>query len=660
MYVVFFLQNRISTYDFPMFCENEKSIQPKTHTCVFHTNPNMTQSRYFGENSTIVAKQSDSPSIEYKVPNNRLVDMGNPIPLSKSTSLQAFSTSKLLKIPTENVSSKYGTSSKTNNSGSFWVTAEKININAIPSVKSVKSHVPNASLMQSKPKLGSNQHNKHDSESSSGSDLIDLTSKSNLPVCEMYNDDIDYMNNYLKSLPDYNELNRKITNEQQKCEDIYDRLLCINSSLKSNLLPKSNSYHSISTALTSPHQFLSAQATTQNGNTAKNNITRSSSSSVVNHSFVNSPHHDKQVGITPIKSTDLMHIKVHPSQIKSNITLQASPQTKTYFNETSKLQNTLPKNESSTSLVRSNSKKGLTDFWSENLAKTSQQKMGWNYSKIIASKLDNFKSNTGNISPTNGYKLQKNMSLSQLGQKIQQNVSREELYNLICNNEPNKPTDMKPLDLNLIRKYNNFFKPQLMQPSWSPKGVIGPLSKSVSQTSVPTTYTLFTKMKSPRKNNIPTIFKPLCKSSSNTHVLNPTHESQKDSFISKNLMKSSSSSSIFNSSSKNMGARIKQIDSSSTNKTDNLGLASVQADKSKANLNTQNNGLLKLQNQVPTHEMAYEQNEKAKCVAQKFHQFTQNRKNPISTVNFHLPIYPNTAIPNDILIKSPRKSMNNR
>lgn len=157
--------------------------------------------------------------------------------------------------------------------------------------------------------FNSDNSNPNDSESSSNSDIIDLTSNKAVPVSEMYNDDIDYMDSYLKSLPDYNELNKKITNEQQRCEDIYDRLQSINSSLKLKLLPKSNSYHSICTASTQPyrnannvHAMQSISARNDNSDTAKNKIHRSSSSSIVNQKLINNPD---TVGLYPIKPPHL-------------------------------------------------------------------------------------------------------------------------------------------------------------------------------------------------------------------------------------------------------------------------------------------------------------------------------------------------------------------
>ncbi|XP_055323167.1 protein PF3D7_1417600-like [Sitodiplosis mosellana] len=669
-------QNRISTYDFPMFCENEKSIQPTTHKCVSKSKPNMTQPTCYVEHSTMITKQPDRTGTSYKNVNECLLDAKSSIPLSKSASLQAFSSGNPF---SENLlSSKYAKSPKKKNNSSLWTAAEKRTNISTANVKNLQIVAPGTSLAQTIHNSGCNRYNKYDSESSSGSDLIDLTSRKNVSVGEMYNDDIDYMNNYLKSLPDYNELNKKISNEQQKCEDIYDRLLCINSSLKSNFLPKSNSCHSIATALVKPHQSLSVQS----GNNAKNKIIRSSSSSVVNHNMISNRGH---TGVTPIDSMNSIKTKACPNQIISSKLPQVSSQTKLDFNETFKFQNTLPKSASSTSLQRSNSKKGLNEFWSENLAKSNQQKMGWNYNKIMANKLENFKSDNNNVTPSNGYKLQKNMSLSQLGQRIQQNVSREELYNLICNNEPDRPleTDTSTkincnsfLQLDAPPKLTSnrstqIHKPQSVQQSYVPMGMINPLEKSVSQASMPSTYIQRMKMKSPRKNNIPTLCQPICRSTSNTYVFSRAHEGQQDSFTPTNLMKSSSSSSIFNTAPGNMTANIKLITNCSINNTNNIGTVSGQSNKSKAVLNSENkinmnNELLKIQNEIPFHETSSlnKRNTENKFAAKTFNKFnsifTQNRKNPNSKSNIQMPIFTNlpSTISHDTNIKSSRNSMN--
>lgn len=185
-----------------------------------------------------------------------------------------------------------------------------------------------------------------------------------------------------------------------------------------------------------------------------------------------------------------------------------------------------------------------------------------------------------------GYKLQKNMSLSQLDERIRQNVSREELYNLICNDEqPSQkdtrltggavgnskktlisadPSAKKPMNIGPSKQISQSVgQPgHLQQWTHAPAQQITtgqsklnnlstsrhPLTKSVSQISMPTMFNNLTRKKSPKKTTIPTLFKPLYKSTSNTHVFTRNYDvsdEPAETFTPKNLTKSSSSSSIF-------------------------------------------------------------------------------------------------------------------
>lgn len=241
--------------------------------------------------------------------------------------------------------------------------------------------------------------------------------------------------------------------------------------------------------------------------------------------------------------------------------------------------------------------------------------MGWNYNKIMATpKSDGggavpvaaaaaptstavapkreagavapATSSPATANPLGGYKLQKNMSLSQLDERIRQNVSREELYNLICNNEqkpapkagrvadggvgqpmrsmaggepsaklynigPTKPLNQlggQPAKLQQW-SHGQAAQPAADQPKLNDLSATRhPLTKSVSQISMPTMFNNLTRKKSPKKTTIPTLFKPLYKSTSNTHVFSRNYEvpdEPAETFTPKHLTKSSSSSSIF-------------------------------------------------------------------------------------------------------------------
>lgn len=594
-----------------MFCENEKSIHPKTHMCISQSNCPKTMSngdqmkRANDLHANIFCTSiSQADGVTDPFCSNPIAlytqhseDGKQPIPLSKSVSLKTFSEKN--SVPD---SSKFVNSQNKFKYGGLYCSdidnynSPKMNNNTNTNI--IQKH---SRPLQTKGSfLARNQCDNNDSESSSGSDLIDLRAKKKVSVNEMYNDDIDYMNNYLKSLPDYNELNKKISNEQQKCEDIYGRLLCINSSLKSNMLPKSNSYHSISVISTKPYRTTSAQ----NGDKAKNNIIRSSSSSTVNHGMINSP--DK-FGVAPIKSQNPMQMRAYPNQKIVATHSQNIPQGLTKFTENKKIEQPLPKNVPISGLQHSDSKKGLNDFWSENIAKSNQQKLGWNYGRIMASRLENSNSNRSNsnmnnfreneeiASPASGYRLQKNLSLNQLGQKIQQNVSREELYNLICNNDlesaqektqPNSITN----EINNNQRYEHRLKSHKLQTPLISGSSMNPLSKSFSQSSMSSTQ--FLKVKSP-KNRIPVIFKPLCKSNS----LNKAYNQTEETFTPKYLMKSSSSSSIHNNYTRNINGNIKSMKNDNFGNENAIDSNFIQS-KAQSKI-SKNNDLLRAQKQNP-------------------------------------------------------------
>lgn len=383
---------------------------------------------------------------------------------------------------------------------------------------------------------------------------ISFGGNANTNASNMYDDDIDFMNNYLKSLPDYNELNKKISNEQKKCADIYDQLKSINTSLQSQTsrLPKSNSFHSICTgASTKPFAMQPISvAHFANDIQAKNK-----NSTVINRNAMASTAASSSIeGVGVAIGADKSGPKpAIGSSTSSSTTTTKTSSTAVTAKPTAELNNVmrphhpLPKSASS-SCVNMNMnmnlmandangpKKCLNDFWSEHLARNNQQKFGWNYNKIMAVQKANKQppienvpvaaaaaaaTSTGN---TNSYKLQKNMSLSQLDNRIRQDLSREELYNLICNS-----------DQSTVNRAN------VPQPQRQP------LSKSMSQTSVPSA-SFAIPVKISRKPSIPTLFKPLCKSTSNTHVFNrnyDTSDEPRETFTPKLLVKSCSSSSVF-------------------------------------------------------------------------------------------------------------------
>lgn len=350
----------------------------------------------------------------------------------------------------------------------------------------------------------------------------------------MYDDDIDFMNNYLKSLPDYNELNKKISNEQKKCADIYDQLKSINTSLQSqsqsHRLPKSNSFHSICTGASSKPFAMQSISVGQSAN----DIDAKNKNATINRMAIPSTPSSSSIEGVAIGADKFGAKPSIGTSSSATLTSSTASTSKPVFDFVTRSHHPLPKSASS-SCVNVNamandangSKKCLNDFWSEHLARNNQQKFGWNYNKIMAVQKANKQppiengpaavvSSAGN---TNSYKLQKNMSLSHLDNRIRQDLSREELYNLICNSDQSTVN----------------------------RAMAQPLSKSVSQTSVPSA-SFTAPVKISRKPSIPTLFKPLCKSTSNTHVFNrnyDTSDEPRETFTPKLLVKSCSSSSVF-------------------------------------------------------------------------------------------------------------------
>lgn len=344
----------------------------------------------------------------------------------------------------------------------------------------------------------------------------------------MYDDDIDFMNNYLKSLPDYNELNKKICNEQKKCADIYDKLKSINTSLQSqsNRLPKSNSFHSICTG--APAKSFAMQSISVGQSV--NDIDAKNKNSLINRNATTAAATATPSSIEGV-AADKFGPKPTNGSATSAVAVTAKPTVD--LNDVLRQHRPLPKSASS-SCVNMNmmpndtngSKKCLNDFWSDHLARNNQQKFGWNYNRIMANKQSPIENPpVAAIGDNNTYKLQKNMSLSQLDKRIRQDLSREELYNLICNS-----------DQSTVNRTNA-----------APPSQRQPLSKSVSQTSVPSS-SFVAPVKQSRKPSIPTLFKPLCKSTSNTHVFNrnyDTSDEPRETFTPKLLVKSCSSSAVF-------------------------------------------------------------------------------------------------------------------
>lgn len=527
-----------------MYCENEKSHYPTTHSTSSISNPiTTTQSTELAPvgNSRMHIGHDSLSTVPATVDTSQKKQSTNAfVPLAHSSSA-----SSLIRYNPMTIGTGTGVGSPKQARRPSLSERKQTNYVAHSFSKNIEtSKYPRYDSCQQPterpigPSAGNYQHDPVSTANnrSFGSDsrsqvdenkIIDLTKKNKM-TSDMYDDDIDYMNNYLKSLPDYNELNKKINTEYKRCEDIYDKIQTINSGLKNNLLPKSNSYHSICTAVTKPYE--QPMAVVQPFTAAiptQNKIYRSTSSTTIPQHLMAAPAIDK-------------------SEIGSRAPLDLGYRAPVQPT----LKNGLLKSASNSCINQLDGKRNLNEFWKDNIAKANQQKMGWNYNRIMdLSKEEGGPDSDDDLPPSGGgFKLQKNMSLSQLDQRIRQDLSREELYNLICNNEPTKspkPT-LKPMP---VKKAETPVQPQAQTQTQSKiSSILSPLSKSISSSNVPNMLNK-SLLKSPRKASIPTFFKPLCKSTSSTHVFNCNYDSSKESqetFTPKPLlMKSSSSSSVF-------------------------------------------------------------------------------------------------------------------
>lgn len=340
---------------------------------------------------------------------------------------------------------------------------------------------------------------------------------------EMYDADIDYMNTYLKSLPDYTELNKKINSEYKKCEAMYDQLQNLR---RSNPLIKSNSLQCVS-------QYQQLMASMASAAAAGTTTTIAPTRPVAAYAAVKLAVSNKIS-----RSTSSTTIPVRPTTTANTVKREplvpvaAKPNGN---NNTSDTSPDLLKKSSSAACINNNNKNVLNSFWSENIAKANQQRVGWNYSRIMSStpkkpapmppvRMHSYEYRAHKNpaepaaskeqaelppklpdKPAHMFPIQKNMSLSHLDQRARQPaITREEFYSLVCGESMAGPraavaaaaaaavTSAAPL----------------------------PLSKSISHTSLAPILAKPASVlsKSSSKSNIPSIFRPLCKSVSNTHV----------------------------------------------------------------------------------------------------------------------------------------------
>ena len=219
-------------------------------------------------------------------------------------------------------------------------------------------------------------------------ELLDLTkvSKDN----DLYSADIDFMNNYLKSLPDYSKINQKSYDgpstvrlrEHPTPKPFYNAVTDYNSrnSHKSsvqvhqspktqrkhiNPLSKSNSIHTFSKRNIGQSIEKETFADEQ-----KSKISRSTSSTTI-----------------PAKETnDLMGFMKKPSSLMNIFKKLGSQNPPSTAQQTKASTNNHIRNVNKTPSVSRS--KNISDFWNENLQQqtSSNSKLGWNYQKIIPQK----------------------------------------------------------------------------------------------------------------------------------------------------------------------------------------------------------------------------------------------------------------------------------
>ncbi|XP_059611272.1 probable serine/threonine-protein kinase dyrk2 isoform X2 [Phlebotomus argentipes] len=404
-------------------------------------------------------------------------------------------------------------------------------------------------------------------------DLIDLTTppgsaSTSLRNCDMYNAEIDYMNNYLKSLPSYSDLDSKTiygsssgygSSQSVKQDAIYTPFGYNNSThsgddVKHAKLAKSNSYHSI---MNSGGNAMTTFGKRQEGFNftnpfsggcipQSNKISRSTSSSQIPIFKPQYPGSYQQVPREAQDSPSVFHKGIQKSTSSTAFTPYS----------------TNPANNNNNQGNPNSSKRILNNFWSENVnsKSTNKSKIGWNYDKIMSGSKDDLRSNNqdGNMNVHNGnFQLRKNFSHTHLDRGANlRNLSKEDLYKLVCHESQPQFAAMK------------------QETAKSAAEQFNPISKSISYTNVPISHNannnnsnvasygsrsyvnskmnlpwLTTSVRQPTQLQRQPVI--LCKSSSNSCITSQmpavkvTELTEKPVAPSRCLMKSTSSSCVF-------------------------------------------------------------------------------------------------------------------
>ncbi|XP_065372152.1 bromodomain-containing protein DDB_G0280777 isoform X2 [Calliphora vicina] len=302
-----------------------------------------------------------------------------------------------------------------------------------------------------------------------------------------YDAEIEMMNKYLKSLPDYSELDRKLHQEFQECEDLYDKL-----KKRQAPLSKSNSQQSVLGEGQTKNILQPQELMANNNGLSKSSSTNFQlSSNVANQNRIQYPSifQQKPKLQRSISSSNMPY--TGSSMQQTSPALQRS----LYYDNHQPL--TEEKNSSLNGSNMSLNKQMLNEFWTDNLAQNQKRQTPkrtlWNFDKICnptvgaplkvdaqtAKKLAIFDPTVAEAAQKELHKqpnkLQKNASLSHLDMKVRQAVTKEDLYKLICN-EPSSPKATETTNS------ANFVSKVPLKVAAVP---LTPLNKSVSMTHVP-------------------------------------------------------------------------------------------------------------------------------------------------------------------------------
>ncbi|XP_053947088.1 mucin-5AC isoform X2 [Anastrepha ludens] len=369
----------------------------------------------------------------------------------------------------------------------------------------------------------------------------------------IYDAEIEMMNKYLKSLPDYTELDKKLHKEFQECEDLYDRLkrrqapVSKSNSRQSVIIPAQSDQQSPSNYF-EPVNNLTKSSSINFGNPLPS-LQSAQSTTAANRSRLAYPSIFASLGqqqmpkLQRSTSSNSMPYSNQPQYagIQGFMSSGGLPQS----SQLSAQQKDSATNGSNLSI----NKQLMNDFWTENLASSQKHQTPkrsiWNYEKICAptvntvgaagaplkvdaqtaKKLAIFDPTVAEAAQKElqkPNKLQKNASLSHLDMKVRQAVTKEDLYKLICNeNSPTNPTAPTSFVSKVPVKINTQQSTPQVQPPPQQLTQLAPLNKSVSLSHVPSglisTHANSGKTQTQAQFPAPTS-NNLTRSSSRTHI----------------------------------------------------------------------------------------------------------------------------------------------